>query len=146
MKGLADLTVIAQQVHMDEPCHGVAEMTMPRRNGKGLGRFQLTYVVRDDNVVPYVQEIDNVDLDVPPLRIFSMGDDSVGELWDMANEFRRNQWLENKIQEIQGESTLISDMLELSQEIKKIVKNQTVFGSGATAPTTQRTGWNLKGK
>jgi negative regulator of sigma E activity len=146
MKQLSDLTVIAQEIHPDEACYGLAEMTLVGRDGKGLSRYQLTMVIRSDSIVPHVRALAGVDLKVPPLRIVSYGDDTVGELWDMANEFRRNHWLEEQIAETQSESTLITDMLELSQQIQKIKANQTTFGAGSTAPTTQRTGWNLKGK
>lgn len=145
MKQLSDLTVIAQEVHPDEACYGVDELTLTGPSGKGLSRYQLTWVVRSDAVVPFLRELKAVDTDVPPLRIVSLGDDTVGQLWDMANEYRKNTKLEDRIKELQGTSTLIQDSIDLSEEIQKIKNNRTTFGAGSTAPLKQRVGWNLKG-
>ena len=60
----------------------------------------------------------------------------------MADQYRRNKELEENIAERRAESTLIKDMLEVSQEIQKIKANQTVFGAGQTTAIKQRTGWN----
>ena len=146
MKQLSDLTVIAQEIHPDEPCYGLSEMTLTGRDGKGLSRYQLVYVIRNDREVPFVREIVGADLKTPPLRIISMGDDTVAQLQFMAEENRRNRKLEERIKEMQESSTLVKDSIELAEQIKLIKDNKTTFGAGSTAATVQRNGWNLKGK
>ena len=141
-------TVVTTEVHPDEPCYGLAEMTLLDSTGKERRRYQMVYVSRDDVITPYVRDVTSVvggDLNVPPLRIPSYGDDTVGQLWDLADKYRRNRELEQNIKQRAEESTLLADVLQVSEEIQKIKKNQTTFGSGATAPVKQRTGWNMKG-
>lgn len=121
-------------------------MTLSRQDYKGRKRYQLTYVNRSDKITPYVKELSDEDIDLPPLRIVSYGDDRVGELWDLADQFRRNHSLEQRIQERKDSSTLIKDLIEVSQEIQKIKRNQTLFGAGKTNATKQRIGFHRKGK
>ena len=146
MKGRVT-TVVTTEIHPDEPCYGLAEMTLLDSAGKERRRYQMVYVSRGDVITPYVRDVTSVvggDLSVPPLRIPSFGDDTVGQLWDLADHYRRNKDLETKLKERAESSTLLADTLEVSQQIKKIKANQTTFGSGATAPVKQRTGWNMK--
>lgn len=148
MKQIADLTTVATEVHPDEPCYGLVEMTLNKNDYHGKARYQLTYVSRNDVLTPYVRDVSSAvggNLNVPPLRIQSLGDDTVGQVWDLADRYRKNPTLEQTLLERAGESTLISDMLELSQQIQKIKSNVSTFGAGSTSATSQRTGWNLKG-
>ena len=145
MKTLSDITVIAQSIHADEKCYGLAEAVLPRPRSYGRQRYQLVYVNRNDNIVPFVRPLDS-DLAVPPLRIPSLGDDTVGELMDLADEYRHNHNLEQLLKEKQESSTLINDVIALSEMIQRIKANKTVFGVGQTTAIKQRNGFHMKGK
>ena len=144
---LNKLTVIAKSVHPDEPCYGLAEMTLTKPDYHGRCRYQIVYVNRNDRITPFLRDVtDEVggNLDYPPLRIVSYGDDTVGQLWSLADEYRINRELEQKIAERKGTSTLLKNVLELSQILKKVEYNRTVFGSGSTTATTQRNGFHVR--
>ena len=138
------ISVIAFEVHPDEPCWGVTEATLIRKDSRGFKRYQITYVNRNDNILPFVKELDDSERETPPLRIVSMGDDKVGELWTMADNFRHNRQLEQNILERKETSTLISDFITLSEMIQRVKNNQTVFGAGSTSATTQRNGFHVR--
>ena len=141
MKTLSDITVIAQSIHADEKCYGLAEAVLPRPRSYGRQRYQLVYVNRNDNIVPFVRPLHS-DLTVPPLRIPSLGDDTVGELMDLADEYRHNHNLDQLLKEKQESSTLINDVIALSEMIQRIKANRSVFGYGKSAATTERTGFH----
>lgn len=144
MKTLSDITVIAQSIHADEKCYGLSEAVFPRPRSYGRQRYQLVYVNRNDSIVPFVRPLDS-DLETPPLRIPSLGDDTVGELMDLADEFRINHNLDQLLKEKKESSTLINDVIALSEMIQRVKANKTVFGAGNTTAYTQRNGFHLKG-
>lgn len=145
MKTLSDLVVVAREVHADEKCYGLAEAVLPRPRSYGRQRYQLIYVNRNDRIVPFVRPLDT-NLEVPPLRIPSLGDDTVGQLMDLADEFRVNHNLDQLLKEKKESSTLINDVIALSEMIQRVRTNTTVFGAGNTTAHTQRNGFHLKGK
>ena len=144
LTNVGDLTIIAKEIHPDEACWGLTEMVL-NKTTKGRQRYQLVYVNRNDRIVPFVQPLRG-NLGVPTLRIPSFGDDTVGELMDLADEFRNNHNLTELLKEKKESSTLINDVIALSEMIQRVKANKSVFGAGSTTATTQRNGFHMKGK
>ena len=144
LTNINQLVVIAREIQPDEPCWGLAEMVL-NKAVSGRQRYQLIYVNRDDKIVPFVRPLQG-NLKVPTLRIPSFGDDTVGELMDLADEFRDNHNLSELLKEKKESSTLINDVIALSEMVQRIKANKTVFGVGQTTATRQRNGFHMKGK
>jgi len=101
-------------------------------------RFQVMYVRRSGELTAFVRDLGEVSEDVGEFVFPCMWEYSVAEAADVANMWREEQDLKEKLDERAEKSTLVDDFWTL-QEVKQAVrKNQTVFGYGSTAPTSQR--------
>ena len=114
--------------------------------GKEVHRYQIIYVVRNDQSVPHVVDLGSrLKFANPPLNIFSYMEHSVAELQEMADEARARSDVTKRLAELQEESSkdrnIIKEFLEQKERNSKIIANRSQLG-----PTlrVQRNGFNGK--
>lgn len=135
------LEAVVEVIHPDEKAYALVEVPIITNNSQRVHRFQVIYVNRGDRLAAHVIDLGPELVKLPASRIPSFWEHTVAELQDLAVQMRNDMELESILQEEREKSTLIKDVLELSQIRQRIISNQTLFGSGSTAATTQRTGF-----
>lgn len=140
------MKIVADRVHPDEACHGLVEvdrMTALADGSRQLRRVQEVYVVRGDSIASFAVDMGPADefVNAAPIAIFSMGDDTVGQLRDMAEKDRMDDTFKKLRDEVRESSTLIPDFLREKEENWERINNRSVFGPGITK---QRNGYSKK--
>ncbi len=133
------MNIITTRIHPDEPCHGLWE-------GPKSGRWiQRVFVIRDDMIAKFetdfgpVENFKNATEVVYP----SFGENSVGQLQELAERDRHSDKWTKRGREMLAESTLIPDILK-QEEIKlEVVRNRSHFGP---ATSIQRNDFPTKPK
>ncbi len=120
--------IVAVTVHSDEPCWGLWE-------GPKRGRWiQRVFVIRDDAVAKYEVDLGSLEFwpDATEIMYPSFGENSVGQLQEMAEADRHSdKWAKHR-QRVAAESTLIPDILR-DEEIKlDVIANRSNFGPGVS--------------
>lgn len=128
------------EVHPDEKAMGLAELYERTPDQRAIHRYQIIYVIRNDAVAEYRTDMGaDKDWRIPPLSIPSFQEHSVAELQDMAQFAReRATAFRNRLDQMEKESTLISDSIATAENVVKVKKNQSQFGPGGF---TQRNGF-----
>lgn len=117
-------------VEPDEPCYAVTENNALSEDFKSLRRWQRVYVVREDDIREYKRDLGPAaDFTAPEFRIVSLLEDSVAFCLDQADQMRLGDdyWVKRK-QEIEGESTLVTDFITYAQERELQRRNISTFG------------------
>ena len=143
--GPLGLSAVAHTMDPDEKAYFLVEMNMPKSDYKGRARYQLIMLNRNDQVVPWVGTVDDEDGEFPAFRIPSYWEHTVAELQEMAEAMRMDNKLEQIMKQAKEESTLIKDVITLSERRKAIRENRSTFGAGKTAGT-QRIGFHPERK
>lgn len=128
----------------DEKAWVLVELNQMRPDGRGVHRYQLTYVNRGDVIAEHRVDLGAASgFSAPEFRIPSLLEHTVGELWDIA-EFQRlgQDFWQKRAGEIAAESTLIPDTVNWLEERQRIVENRSVFGPGGQK---QRNGFSTDG-
>lgn len=110
----------------DEPCYGLWE------GPKGGRWIQRVFVVRGDAIAKHETDFGPVS-DWPnatETMYPSFGENSVGQLQDLAERDRHSDKWAKRLQERKAESTLISDILKQEEELLDVVANRSNFGPG----------------
>jgi hypothetical protein len=124
--------IIATRVHPDEPCHGLYE------GPKGGRWVQRVFVLRGDRIAKFETDFGPVS-DFPnatEIIYASYGDDSVGQLQELAERDRYSDKWAKRRKEMQAESTLIADILRQEEIMLEVRRNRSHFGP---LVSTQRT-------
>ena len=127
----ADIRNQTPYILADEKAMGLVEVELLA--GKDVHRYQIIYVVRNDQQSPYVVDLGSRLLyPNPPLNIISYMEHTVAELQDMANEARARSDVTKRLAELQEESSkdrnIIKVYLEQKERNSKIIANRSQFG------------------
>jgi len=139
------MKIVTLQVHPDEPCYSLAEGPRKIRTPEGAIEnhwVQRVYVVRGDAIAEYTKDYGLAALfkEIPPLVLLSDGDDTVAQLQELAERHRHDdKWIKWR-QELQAESTLISDIVRQREQKWELLHNRSQFGPGLSV---QRNAVNL---
>ena len=116
--------IITLSVHKDEACHGLYE-------GDVKGRWtQQVFVVRGDTIAKFETDYgptENFD-HIQPIRLISLGDDTVGEMMVEAEKNRHDDYWAKRREEMLAGSTLIADILHQKEEADQQRRNRSVMG------------------
>ncbi len=117
---------ITRRVHPDEPCHGLHQRV---RNGRLIEQI---FVVRGDAIAKF-------ETDYGPASGFpdftetiypSFGENSVGQLQEMAERDRHSDKWAKRGKESLAESTLIPGILRQEEALLDVRANRSIFGPG----------------
>ena len=124
------MKIVAHYVRPDEPCHGLFEG--PRQIPKvGERWIQAVYVVRDDAIAEWTQDLGPAEdfARAQPLIMPSPdGCNTVGELQDLADKNRIDDYWAKRADEMLAESTLIEDVVRGIEQKARIIANRSTFG------------------
>jgi len=116
--------IVADRIYPDEPCHGLTETS---EGGRWVQRI---FVVRGDRIAKYETDFGPTPPDATPIIYASFGDDSVGQLQELAERDRHSDKWAKRRREMQAESTLIADILKQEEEMMEVRRNRSHFGPG----------------
>jgi hypothetical protein len=127
----------------DEKALVLVEMNKLSPDYRSLRRYQLVYVLRGDNIAEHRTDLGPASaFKAPEVRIPSMWEHSVGELWDIAEDYRlADDYGEKITRELAASSTLIQDSFNWMTELINIRDNRSVVGPGFRR---QRNGFSRK--
>jgi hypothetical protein len=116
--------IVTDRIHPDEPCYGLWEGP---KNGRWVQRV---FVVRGDTKARFETDFGPAEdfKDATEIMYPSFGENSVGQLQELAERDRHNDKWSKRGKEMLAESTLIPDILK-QEEIKlEVVRNRSHFG------------------
>ena len=133
----ADIRNQTPYVLADEKAMGLMEVELLTPDSKGVHRYQIIYVVRNDQQSAHVVDLgDRLLFPNPPLNIFSYMEHNVAELQDMANEARARSSVTKRLAELaeasKTDKNIIKEFLERKSRDVKTIKNQSHFGPTLT--------------
>ncbi len=116
--------IVADRIHKDEPCWGLWE------GPKGGRWIQRVFVVRGDAKAKFETDFGPVSdwPDATEIIYPSFGENSVGQLQEMAERDRHDDRWAKRRREMQAESTLIPDILRQEEILLDVVSNRSHFG------------------
>ena len=116
--------IIAVRIHPDEPCYGLWEGP---KNGRWVQRV---FVVRGDTKARFETDYGPISKwpDATEIIYPSFGENSVGQLQEMAERDRHSDKWAKRRREMQAESTLISDILKQEEMLLDVKANRSHFG------------------
>ncbi len=112
----------------DEPCHGLWE------GPKGGRWVQRVFVVRGDAIAKFETDYGPVTdwPDATEIMYPSFGENSVGQLQELAERDRHSdKWVKRRREQLAG-STLISDILRQEETLIDVKANRSHFGPGVS--------------
>ena len=120
------MKVVTQRVHPDEPAYGLYE------GPKGGRWVQRVFVLRGDRIAKFETDFGPASdfPDASEIIYASYGDDSVGQLQELAERDRHSDKWAKRRREMQAESTLIKDILEAEEALLEARRNRSHFGPG----------------
>ena len=122
------MKIVTSRVHPDEPCHGL-------REGPRKGRWlQRVYVVRGDTIAEWTKDYGPISKWPDAVEIIypSFGENSVGQLQELAERDRHSDKWAKRGRERLAESTLIADILRQEEILLDVVRNRSHFGPGVS--------------
>ena len=122
------MKIIAVSIHPDEPCYSLREGP---RNGRWVQRV---YVIRGDAIAEWSKDYGPVS-DWPNATevIYpSFGENSTGQLQELAERDRHSDKWARRRKEMQAESTLIPDILRQEEILLEVRRNRSHFGPGVS--------------
>ena len=116
--------IITTRIHPDEPCHGLWEGP---KNGRWVQRV---FVIRDDTIAKFETDFGPVEnfKDATEVVYPSFGENSVGQLQELAERDRHSDKWAKRGRERLAESTLIPDILRQEEIRLEIIANRSRFG------------------
>lgn len=129
---------LVKTVSPDEKAFMLIEKDNAPVDGSAARRYQVIYVRRNGELAAFVRDIGAASSTVGEFTIPLMWEYSVAEADDLANQYREEQDLNQHLEQNAEESTLMLDFHTLQEVKQAVLDNKTVFGPGATAPTSQR--------
>ncbi len=118
--------IVADWIHKDEPCHGLWE------GPKGGRWIQRVFVVRGDAIAKFETDYGPVAdwPDATEIIYPSFGENSVGQLQELAERDRHSDKWVKRGRESLAESTLIEDILRQEETLIDVKANRSHFGPG----------------
>ena len=118
--------IVADRIHVDEPCHGLWQ------GPKGGRWVERVFVIRGDAVAKFETDYGPVSdwPDATETIYPSFGENSVGQLQEMAEYDRHSDKWAKRRREMQAESTLIPDILRDEEIGIHVRANRSHFGPG----------------
>jgi hypothetical protein len=120
--------IIATHISKDEPCHGLHQFM------RGGRLIEQVFVVRGDAIAKFETDYGPAS-DFPDFTesIYpSFGENSVGQLQELAEMDRHSDKWAKRRREMQAESTLIQDILRQEEVLMEVRKNRSHFGPGTS--------------
>lgn len=120
------MKIVTRRVHPDEPCWGLWE-------GPKKGRWlQRVFVIRGDAIAKWTKDYGSITKWPDASEIFypSFGENSVGQLQELAERDRHSDKWAKRGRERLAESTLIPDILRQEEILKDVKANRSHFGPG----------------
>lgn len=115
------LSTICHEVDPNEKAYMLIERNMASEDGSGPRRFQVITVQRNGELSSFVRDLGPVSEDVGEFVFPLLWEYSIAEAADVANMWREENGLKEKLDERAEQSTLIKDFHTL-QEIKASVR------------------------
>lgn len=125
-------------VNPNEKAFMVIEKDLAPTDGSDPRRYQTIYVRRDGELASFIRDLGSANKDIGEFVIPLMWEYTVAEASDLALEYRERQTLAEKLEERAESSTLMEEFHTLQEVKQAVLDNKTVFGSGSSAPTSQR--------
>ncbi len=122
------MKIVTRRVHPDEPCWGLWE-------GPKKGRWmQRVFVIRGDAIAKWAKDYGPMTKWPDATEIFypSFGENSVGQLQELAERDRHSDKWAKRGRERLAESTLISDILRQEEALIEVKANRSHFGPGVS--------------
>ncbi len=118
------MNVVTTRIHPDEPAYGLYE------GPKGGRWIQRVFVLRGDRIAKFETDCGPASdfPDATEIIYASYGDDSVGQLQELAERDRHSDKWAKRRKEMQAESTLIKDILRQEEEMMEVRRNRSHFG------------------
>ena len=114
----------------DEPAYGLFEgpRMMPMPRGQQWRWIQAVYVVRDDTIAEYVQDLGPAAEyeRIQSLLMPSQGENTVAQLREHAEKNRHDTYWADRTDEMLSESTLIQDHLRQLEQRQIVTKRNPV--------------------
>lgn len=122
------MKIVTRRIHPDEPSWGLWE-------GPKKGRWiQRVFVIRGDAIAKWTKDYGPITKWPDATEIFypSFGENSVGQLQEMAEHDRHSDKWAKRRREMQAESTLIPDILRQEEILLDVKANRSHFGPGVS--------------
>ena len=122
------MKIVTRRVHPDEPCWGLWE-------GPEGGRWmQRVFVIRGDAIAKWAKDYGPMTKWPDATEIFypSFGENSVGQLQELAERDRHSDKWAERGRERLAESTLIADILRQEEALIDVKANRSNFGPGVS--------------
>ena len=120
--------IVTDRIHKDEPCWGLWE------GPKGGRWIQRVFVIRGDRKAKFETDYGPVEdfPDATEVMWPSFGENSVGQLQELAERDRYSDKWARRRREMQAESTLIPDILRQEETLLEVRRNRSHFGPGTS--------------
>ena len=133
---VTDLENTTEDIKPDEGCYGVLDVDMQTEDYKASHRYRLTYVIRGDKPVAYVQDLTALGrysvLDIhPTLQVFTLMEHTVAESWEICDQVYADGGARQKLRQIEERSKDESIVAEYWRRQEMV--NEWVRRNGRTA-------------
>ena len=134
---------IAHEVFKDEKALRISERNLMRPDSKGVNRYKLIYVIRNDKLAVYKEDMGpSESYRALEFEIWSGWQDSVSYLLDMADKQRNSDIpLPERFAKSIEDNDLIERYIAYVEQATKIAKNRSFSGPGGLR---QRTGFHVR--
>lgn len=139
-----DVANVVSSVDPDEKAFMLVEKNIASKDHVSANRYQVIYVNRGGDLSAFVRNLGPVQQDVGEFVFPLMWEYSVAEAADVANAWREESGMKEKLDERAEKSTLLDDFHTLQEVKRAVAKNRTVFGIDSTAAISQRN-FRIKG-
>ncbi len=122
------MKIVTKRIHPDEPCHGLWE-------GPKKGRWvQRVFVIRGDTIAKFETDYGPITKwpNASEIMYPSFGENSVGQLQELAERDRNSDKWAKRGRERLAESTLIADILRQEETLIDVKANRSNFGPGVS--------------
>lgn len=125
--------IVADRIYDSEPCWGLTEgpELRPQPDGSIQHRWiQRLWVIRGDRKAKFETDFGPASdwPDATPLIVPSYGENSTGQLQELAERDRHSDKWARRRKELQAESTLIADILRQEEILMEVRRNRSKFG------------------
>lgn len=130
------MTVVRGTHYIDraEPAYVLVEVNQMAPDYRGVRRYRLVYVNRDDSIAEWREDLGPAEsFTAREFRVPSLWEHTVAELLDMSDQLRMgDDYWEKRTAELAAESTLITDWRDQVEERRQVIHNRTISGPGYT--------------
>lgn len=134
---------VAHEVHKDEKALRLAELNLTRPDSKGVNRYQLIYVARNDKLAVYREDMGpSENYNALEVEIWSGWQDSVAYLRDMADKHRNSDVpLPEQYMKSIEDNDIVERYIDFIEQRNKLINNRSFSGPGGLR---QRTGLHVR--